>query len=338
MTQKTRMSVLLACAGLLLGSAWSSAHAAEDKLSVRLDWRLTGYQVPFYWAQAKGYYKDSNLDVEIKEGSGSGATINLVGSGQDDIGFADYLLMASSASKGMNVKAIYGVVQDGAWAIISHSDKPIKAPSDLVGRSIATTADHKALLDLFIKMNSLPAEKITIRVVNGATRNTVFDQGQVDGMFSITIGSPMDLMVRAQQGKGKPLHFMPFADFGLAPQGQGIIAGDAALTEKRDATARFMAATAKAFSEASKPENIAEAVAISVHGSGASEERTASVKLQWEDTLKHLHTSNTQGKPIGWMSEADWNASLDILRKTDRLGSPMEAKALFTNDFIPENK
>jgi len=336
MMKTMRNSALFACAALLLGFASANAHAAEDKLSVRLDWRLTGYQVPFYWAKAKGYYRDSNLDVEIKEGSGSGATINLVSSGQDDIGFADYLLMASSASKGMHVKAIYGVVQDGAWAIISHTDKPIKTPDDLIGRSIATTADHKALLDLFIKMRNLPADKITIRVVNGATRNTVFDQEQVDGMFSITIGSPMDLVVRAQQGKGKPLHFMPFAEFGLAPQGQGIIAGETALTTKRDATTRFMAATAKAFREASKPENIAEAVAIAVRDSGASEERTASVTLQWEDTLKHLHTSDTQGKPTGWMSEKDWSASLDILRKTDRLGSPMEAKALFTNEFIPE--
>jgi hypothetical protein len=27
-------------------------------------------------------------------------------------------------------------------------------------------------------------------------------------------------VVRAQQGKGKPVHFMPFADFGIAPWGK----------------------------------------------------------------------------------------------------------------------
>src|SRR5580692_1484182 len=112
--------------GLALVTGSGVAQAAEDKLSMRLDWQLTGYQVPFYWAKAKGYYKDGNLDVDIKSGSGSGLTINLVGSQQDDLGFADYLLMATAVAKGMNVKAIYGVVQDGAWAVISHADQPIR--------------------------------------------------------------------------------------------------------------------------------------------------------------------------------------------------------------------
>jgi len=72
--------------------------------------------------------------------------------------------------------------------------------------------------------------------------------------------------------------------------------------------------------------------------SGASEERAASVQLQWQDTLKHLRTKNTEGKPLGWMSEADWVSSLDILRKTDRLSTPLEATSIFTNDFIPPAK
>ena len=334
----TVRSFMAGLVGLALVSASGAAQSAEDKLSMRLDWQLTGYQVPFYWAKAKGYYKDNNLDVDIKSGSGSGLTINLVGSQQDDLGFADYLLMAAAAAKGMKVKAIYGVVQDGAWAVISHADKPIRSPADLTGKSIATTADHKSLLDLFIKLNKIPADQVTIRVVNAATRNTVFDQGQVDGLFSITIGSPMDLLVRAQEGKSKPLLIMPFADFGLAPQGQGIIASEAALGTKRDAIRRFIAATNKAFIEAGRSENMTEAIKISVRDSGASEERATSVQLQWQDTLKHLRTRNTEGKPLGWMSEADWMASLDILRKTDRLSTPIEATSIFTNDFIPPAK
>ncbi len=334
----TVRSFMAGLIGLALVDASGATQAAEDKLSMRLDWQLTGYQVPFYWAKAKGYYKDSNLDVDIKSGSGSGLTINLVGSQQDDLGFADYLLMAAAAAKGMQVRAIYGVVQDGAWAVISHADKPIRVPTDLIGKSIATTADHKALLDLFIKLNKIPADQVTTRVVNAATRNTVFDQGQVDGLFSITIGSPMDLLVRAEQGKSKPLLIMPFANFGLAPQGQGIIASESALGAKRDAVRRFIAATDKAFIEAGRPENIAEAIKISVRDSGASEERAASVQLQWQDTLKHLKTKNTEGSPLGWMSEADWVSSLDILRKTDRLNTPLQATAIFTNDFIPPAK
>jgi NitT/TauT family transport system substrate-binding protein len=148
----------------------------------------------------------------------------------------------------------------------------------------------------------------------------------------------MDLLVRAQQGKSKPLIIMPFADFGPVPLAQGIIASEAALDIKRDAIRRFVAATDKAFIEAGRPENITEAIMISVRDSNTSEERSASVQLQWQDTLKHLKTRNTEGKPLGWMSEADWVSSLDFLRKTDRLSTPLEATSIFTNDFIPPAK
>jgi NitT/TauT family transport system substrate-binding protein len=328
---------LLALGIWTFASGGALAQGSPDRINFRLEWRLTGYHLPFYWAQAKGYYKAANLDIAIKEGSGSGQTINLVGSKQEDLGFADYMLMAAAASKGMKVKAIFGIVQDGAWAIVSHTDKPINKPEDLVGRSIAATADQKPLLDLFMRINNISPESVTVRVTNAATRNTVFDQGQVDGLLSITIGSPMDLVVRSQEGKSKPVQFMPFANFGLTPQGQGLLGNTEYLERNPDAVRRFIAATSRAFAETSRPENTDEAVGIAIAASGASPERASSVKLQWRDTLDHLYTKNNQGKPLGWMSEKDWENSVDILRKTGMVTSDVAIAQLYTNEFIPTN-
>jgi NitT/TauT family transport system substrate-binding protein len=311
------------------------AQKAPDSINFRLEWRLTGYHLPFYWAQAKGYYKNSNLDVAIKEGSGSGTTINLVGSGQEDLGFADYMLMAAAATKGMKAKAIYGIVQDGAWAVISHTDNPIKRPQDLVGRSIAATADQKPLLDLFLRANGVDPSSVAVRVTSAATRNTVFDQGQVDALLSITIGSPMDLVVRAEQGKSKPLHFMPFAEYGIAPQGQGLLGNTEYLARNPDVVRRFIAATARGFKDTSKLENFEEAIKIAIEASKANPDRAPSVRLQWKDTLQHLRTKNNQGKPIGWMSEKDWENSVDILRKTGMVTGEVKIGDLYTNDFVP---
>ena len=61
--------------------------------------------------------------------------------------------MSVGVAKGMELKGIFGEVQDGAWAIISRADSPIKKPADLIGRSVATTADHKAMLDLLLAIN-----------------------------------------------------------------------------------------------------------------------------------------------------------------------------------------
>ena len=336
MLKLARLAGFILCGAVALAAAGGEARAATDHVSLRLDWKLTGYQVPFYWAKDKGYLAAENLDVDIKEGAGSGTTIDLIGGEQDDIGLADYLLMAAAAAKGMKVKAVYGIVQDGAWAVISYADHPIRTPQELAGKSIAATADHKKLLDLFMAVNQVPAEKVTVRVTSAATRNTVFAAGQVDGMVSIVIGSPMDLVVRANHGKGKPLYFMPFENFNVAPLGEGLIANDAYIAQHPDILRRFLRATSRAIADIVKPAVLDDAVAIAVKGSGTNPDRTESVKLQLADTIRHLHTKNTQAMPFGWMSDADWVGTLDILHKTGELQKEVPASAMYTNDFVPQ--
>jgi NitT/TauT family transport system substrate-binding protein len=324
-------SLALVCASLVP----AGPAGAADKVSLRLDWTLTGYQLPFYWAKQKGYFTAEGLDVEIKEGGGSGKTVALMAGQQDDIGFADYMLMAAGVAKGMKLKGIYGVVQNGAWAVISFADSPIRKPEELVGRSVAVTADHKPLLDLVLAANKVPADKISIRVVSAATRNTVFANGQVDSFVSIVIGSPLDLVVRARQGKGKPLHFMPFEDFGVAPLGQGVVVHEQMLAQKPELLQRFLKATTRALNEVTRKENFEEAVDIAMRGSGAAADRRDSVLLQWQEAIPRLVTKNTKGKPYGWMSEADWQEASDILLKTGSIDKPFPAQNFFTNALLP---
>jgi NitT/TauT family transport system substrate-binding protein len=309
--------------------------SAADAVSFRLDWTLSGYHLPFYWAKDKGYYAAANLDVDIKEGAGSGKTVALMAGQQDDIGLADFMFMSVGAAKGMKLKGIFGEVQDGAWAVISHADAPIKKPQDLIGRSVATTADHKSMLDLLLAINKISADQVKIQVTSPATRNTVFVNGQVESFISVVIGSPLDLVVRAQQGKGKPVHFMPFADFGIAPMGQGLLAHERVIVEKPDMLRRFVRASARALDEIVKPERTEEAVNVAMRLSGAREERRESVKLQWLETVPRLHTKNTEGRPYGWMSDKDWGVSVDILLKTGQLEKPIPPQGLYTNEFVP---
>lgn len=327
----------LAAAAIMCLALFGKPAEAADAVSFRLDWTLSGYHLPFYWAKEKGYYAKENLDVDIKEGAGSGKTVALMAGQQDDIGLADFMFMSVGVAKGMKLRGIFGEVQDGAWAVISPADNPIKKPEDLIGRSVATTADHKAMLDLLLAINKIPADKVKIQVTSPATRNTVFVNGQVDSFISVVIGSPLDLVVRAKEGKGKPVSFMPFADFGIAPMGQGVLANERVIAEKPDMLRRFVRATAQALNEIVRPENTEEAVNVALRLSGAREERRESVKLQWLETVPRLRTKNTEGHPYGWMSDKDWAVSIDILRKTGQLEKAIPASSLYTNDFVPTN-
>jgi len=338
MTRFLRASALLAALWIVsLGWGGVAPATAADAVSFRLEWRLSGYHLPFYWALEKGYYAAENLNVEIKEGAGSGRTVSLIAGQQDDIGLADYMLAAASAAKGMKIKGIYAVVQNGAWAVVSHADKAIKTPQDLIGRTVAMTADHKNIFDLLLAVNKIPPEKVTVQITSPATRNTVFVNGNVDAFLSVVVGSPLDLVVRAQQGKGKPIHFMTLEQFGLAPMGQGLVVHERTIATKPDVLRRFLRASARGFQDTIKPENIDEAVDISMRRSNASEERRASVKLQWLETLPRLRTAHTKDRPLGWTSDADAAATIDLLVKTGRIDTPMPIKDVFINDFVPGN-
>jgi len=312
-----------------------ATHAsAQEKVSFRLDFRLSGPHIPFYWAAEKGYYKDEGLEVTIKEGAGSQQTINLINGREDDIGLADFYILANAASRGMPVKAVFGLVQTNPWAITTYADSGIKTPKDLEGRSIATLPDHRPLLELFLRRNAVSPEKMTIRSVNVAVRATLFAENKVDSLVSQILGTPMDLVARAQEGKGKPISFLRFTDYSVDSLGPGVFVATSFLQSKPEIVRKFNRATARAVAETAKPENFSEAIEISMKRTGTSEERRRSLMLQWEETARTLRSPNTAGKPYGWMSDEDWKQTLGVLKETQNLPSVAKAADLFTNDFL----
>ena len=325
-------SAFLFCLGLISVVTCHIAKADDqlEKVDFRLEWSLTGYHLPFYWAAKKGYYKEEGLDVDIKPGSGSQQTINLVGGEHDEIGLADYSLMAASVDKGMKVKAIFGIVQSDAWSIFSHNDKPIRKPSDLIGKSVVLVVDHKPMIDLLMKFNGIDPSLVQLRLVNAATRGTVFAQHAADGLLAISLYS------NASMG-GEETVAMALSDYGVNLLGQGLIASDAFLAKRPDVARRFIKATSRAFHETALESNIDEALAIAIQMSGTSAAGTEAAKEEWEAAIRRLSSKNAPGKPVGWMSDVDWRDTVKTLRETGRINSDIPPEQLYTNAFIPKN-
>jgi NitT/TauT family transport system substrate-binding protein len=322
---------LLLCLGLLPAAISRPAMAGEnlEKVDFRLDWSLTGYHLPFYWALKKGYYREEGLDVDIKQGAGSQQTINLVAGEHDEIGFADYSLMAAAVDKGMKVKAIFGIVQRDAWSIFSHLDKLIRKPADLMGKSIVLVVDHKPMIDLLMKLNGVDPTSVQLRLVNPATRGTVFAQHAADGILAISLFSNASL-------GGEETSSMELSDYGVNLLGQGLIANDAFLANRPDVARRFIRATSRAFRETVLASNIEEALAIAIEMSGTTNRSPDPPRDEWNKTIPRLASKNAPGKPVGWMSELDWRDTVKTLRETGRISTDIAPAQLYTNAFIPE--
>ncbi len=80
---------LVLALGVAAGTLTLAQAAGPTKIKFTLDWKIRGLHAWYYWAKAKGYFKDENLDVTIDQGEGSAATVTRIMSGAYDAGFGD---------------------------------------------------------------------------------------------------------------------------------------------------------------------------------------------------------------------------------------------------------
>jgi NitT/TauT family transport system substrate-binding protein len=332
-TQYVRMALL----GFFVLTAIATTRTAlaNESVNFRLSFRLSGPHMPYFWALEKGYYKQQGLDVEIKEGAGAQQTINLIASKQDDLASADLMVLANAVSKGVAAKAVMAYVKRNAWGVIVYQESGIRKPADLAGKTIAVIADHKPLLELLLRTNSVPVESVTARVVNVAVRNTVFADGKVDGFVAQILGSPVDFVARANRGEGKPVHFMLFADFGIQAMSEGIIGHRDYLAQKPEVVRKFLRATVRAIDDLKNPTTLDEMVDIAMRRTSIPAERRESLKLQWTELLNYLAAPGTPQLPFGAMTEDEWRDTIEVLRRTGQIDHVPSGSDLYTNEFLP---
>ena len=74
--------------------------AAQEKMSVRLDFAPWGVQAAMHLANQNGMFKAAGLEVDVQDGRGSGNTIQLVNAGQVDVGQVQVGLLGAARAQG----------------------------------------------------------------------------------------------------------------------------------------------------------------------------------------------------------------------------------------------
>lgn len=127
-----------------LGSAWLNTlvllvapltgHAAE-KITIVLDFTVSGYHAPFFVAQDKGYFTEQGLEVQIGRGYGSGDTVKKVASGVADVGLNHPAPLIIANADGGNLRTVMGYLNQEMCAVYSAvEDGNVRAPKDIEGK------------------------------------------------------------------------------------------------------------------------------------------------------------------------------------------------------------
>ena len=266
-------------AALVLGTAMSMANTAgyaADKLTLQLKWVTQAQFAGYYVAKDKGFYKDVNLDVEIKPGGPDIAPPQVIAGGGADV-IIDWMPSAlASREKGVKLVNIAQPFKRSGMMLTCRKDTGIKSPADFKGKT----------LGVWFFGNEYPflswMSQLGIPTNGGADGVTVLKQGfnvdpliqkQADCVSTMTYNeywqvidagfTPDDLVV------------FNYTDQGVATLEDGIYALEDSLKDEKmaDKLARFVKASMKGWAFARDNPDEAADIVLENDASGAQTEK-----------------------------------------------------------------
>jgi NitT/TauT family transport system substrate-binding protein len=300
-------------------------------VSMQLDWLMNGPNVGFLVAREKGFYEQAGLNVTITAGKGSGSTAQLVASNVTQFGFSDGYVVANGVANGMSLLMVAAIFRRNPTTVVVLADSPIKTPKDLEGKTLGmnTGGTHFQQWPAYALGCGIDVSKVRVVNVDPAGTPPALIAGRVDAVAGYGQGTAPAIEVRGN----KPTRMLWFTDCGVTAVSNGIIAQPAFVKANPALVRDFVAASIKGFLYARQ--NLEEAVAINKKFNEALSEAIVrrEAQLSWESWV----TPNTAGRPLGWMSDKDWDATVNVLRKYGSPKGPVDARQLYTNDFIPSS-
>jgi NitT/TauT family transport system substrate-binding protein len=329
MTHRRHVASLTVSAVMLtLVALWfhPGPAAAQEKVSLRLDFIVNGYHGPFFTAQGKGYYKEEGLEVEILRGFGSGDTVKLVGAGANTFGFADFFTTVKGVAEGASVKAIGVCLGDGPGAIIALKKSGIQTLKDLEGRSVASSPGNAFGLQLpaVFQAAGLDFGKVKYTEMDIVLKSSALMAGKVDSITGITISE-----VPAFKVKGVEIDVIEYRDH-LKIVGSGFIAHHDTLRGKPDTVRRFLRATFRGARDFVR--NVPEAVEFLAR-SHPEIDRTTYLE-QANASLPLWASAVAKDKGFGWLDETKVRNTIEVATQAYKLPRGVSAGDFYTNEFL----
>src|SRR5882672_2376977 len=330
MKRTTWLLAAVAAMGML---AVPARAQAPEKFQFRLNWTLYGEHAGFFVALDKGFYKEEGLEVEILEGSGSTTVAQLVSNMTNPVAYVDAATMMRGVGAGMPIKAVGVTLQQSPMSFIYRADAPRPTKiEEIKGSRIAITAGDAslAIFTAFMGKLGMKLEDVSmITVANPAAKEQAVLAKQADAL----LGYFMDQGPRMQLQTGIRMGWTRLYDMaGVSTLSSAIIVNNDWLKDAKnqDQLKRFLRASQRGWDYADK--NRDEAAKIFLTHAKAFNMEIALLEIN--GTMTIIHTKHTEGKPLFWSAQEDWQESQDLLEKFAKMPPEKDMAKYYTNEYL----
>ncbi|UWQ19021.1 ABC transporter substrate-binding protein [Jannaschia sp. M317] len=226
----------------LVLSLCAAPVAAQDQVTLLLDWFVNPDHGPIIIAQEKGYFADQDLAVEVIAPADPSAPAKMVAAGQADLAVSYQPQLHLQIHEGLSLVRVGTLVATPLSCLLVLADGPIETPADLKGRKVGFSVGgvEEAVLGHVLSTHGLTLEDVELINVNWSMSPALMS-GQVDAV----IGAFRNFELNQMDIEGAPGRCFYVEEEGLPPYDELIYVANKT-TMDPDMIRRFLAATEKA--------------------------------------------------------------------------------------------
>lgn len=300
-----------------------------EEITFVLDWTPNTNHTGLYVAQAKGYFEEAGLEVDIVQPPEDGATV-LVASGKAQFGvsFQDSMAAALAGDDALPITAVASVIQHNTSGIISRAGEGMDTPKGMEGHSYATWngAIELATLQEVVEADGGDFDKVELIPSTVTDEVSALKTNSVDSIwiFYAWAGVKTEL-------EGLDTDYFAFADIDpvfdyYTPV---IISGNEFLEENPETAKAFLSALQKGYEFAI--ENPEEAAEILCEAAPELDKELVAA------SQKYLASEyQAEAEYWGYIDAQRWNNFYQWVNDNQLVEEEVPVDTGFTNEYLPQ--
>ncbi|MGS4944339.1 ABC transporter substrate-binding protein [Meridianimarinicoccus sp. RP-17] len=184
----------------LAAALFATPAAAQDRMTLILDWFINPDHAPIIVAEERGYFADAGLEVDIVPPADPADPPKMVAAGRADLAVSYQPQLHLQVAEGMPLVRVGTLVATPLNCLLVLEDGPIETLADLKGKRVgfSVAGVEEALLEALLAQADLTMDDITLVNVNwslspalmagnvdavlGAYRNFELNQMDIEGV------------------------------------------------------------------------------------------------------------------------------------------------------------